>query len=412
MTDVVSRSENRISVRERVSHFHLRHFAASLHRAITVAGYRDIALDFSLCTGVTEAVMLPLMPIITKYRKEGVEFTFVLPIQADLARLFTNTNWAHHVSPDRYELSHHEGGHVPALRFGDNNIDNSFQILDRVLDLILRQLETSRDTLKAVEWSLWEIMDNVSGHAESEIGGFIQATAYKQGNRVEFVVADAGVGIPASMRMNDHAEALQRAIGEGVTSKPAQNAGNGLYGSYQAAFLSGGQFEINSLSGHLFCDGTTGQVICKGENIPYAGTSVRCSINVHDPDLLGKALRFKGRNHDPAFDYIERKYEGDSGEIVFVLDDEAQRDLGSRQGGARIRRMIENLTKDYGCIVIDFAGIGIISSSFADEVFGRLFVQLGPRAFMTRIRMQNVDPTIEGLIDRAILQRTKLGDAS
>lgn len=410
MIDVVSRSDNRISVREQVSHFHMRRIAASLHRAITVAGYQDVTLDFSLCTGVTEAVMLPLMPIVAKYRKENIDFTLIPPIQEDLARLFANTNWAHHVSPDTYELSHHEGGHVPALLFGDNDLDDAYQILDRVLDLILRQLETSRDTLKAVEWSLCEIMDNVSSHAESEIGGFIQATAYKQGNRVEFVVADAGIGIPASMGMANHDEALQRAIDEGVTSKPAENAGNGLYGSYQAAFLSGGQFEINSLFGHLFCDGTTGQVTCKRENIPYAGTSVRCSINVHDPDLLGKALQFKGRSHDPGFDYIERKYEGDSDDIVFILKDEAQRDFGSRHSGARIRRMIENLTKDHARIVIDFASVGIISSSFADEVFGRLFVKLGPRAFMTRVRMQNVDPTIEGLIDRAILQRTRLGD--
>ena len=354
--------------------------------------------------------MLPLMPIIAKYRKEDVEFTYVPPIQEDLARLFTNANWAHHVSPDVHEPSHHEGGHVPALAFGDNDIDDAYQILDRVLDLILRQLETSRDTLKAVEWSLWEIMDNVSSHAESEIGGFIQATAYKQGNRVEFVVADAGMGIPTSMGMRNHDDALQRAIDEGVTSKPAQNAGNGLYGSYRVAFLSGGQFEINSLNGHLFCDGKTGQVTRRKESIPYAGTSVRCSINVRDPDLLGKALQFKGRNHDPGFDYMERKFEGDSDDIVFTLKDEARRDLGSRHGGARIRRMIENLIRDHACIVIDFAGVGIISSSFADEVFGRLFVKLGPRAFMTIVRMQNVDTTIEGLIDRAILQRTRLGD--
>lgn len=410
MIDVISRAENRITIRDNVSYFHLRYICSSLHHAITRAGCKNIILDFSLCAGITEAVMLPLMPIITKYQTIGVDFTLILPTQEDLARLFANANWAHHINPDTYQPSTHEGGHVPALCFGNNDDDNAYQILDRVLDLILRQLETNRDALKAVEWSLCEIMDNVSSHAESEVGGFIQATAYKQGNRVEFVVADAGMGIPNSMGIRDHGDALQRAIDEGVTSKPVQNAGNGLYGSYRVAFLSGGQFEIHSLLGHLFCDGATGQVSSKKEVVLYSGTSVRCSINVDDPDLLGKALQFKGQKHDPPFDYVERKFEDDSGEIVFTLKDEARRDFGSRPGGARIRTMIENLLKSNASILIDFSEIGIVSSSFADEVFGRLFVKLGPRAFMTRIRMRNVDPTIEGLIDRAILQRTKLSD--
>ena len=85
-------------------------------------------------------------------------------------------------------------------------------------------------------------MDNVTNHAQSSIGGFVQATAYKQSNSVEFVVADGGIGIPMTMKLNDHAQALREAIDEGRTSDKTKNAGNGLYGSFQAAVLSGGQF--------------------------------------------------------------------------------------------------------------------------------------------------------------------------
>ena len=72
--------------------------------------------------------------------------------------------------------------------------------------------------------------------------------------------------------------------------------------------------------------------------------------------------------------------------------------------------MIENLLREHRPVLIDFDGVGVISSSFADKVFGRLFVEMGLRAFMTRIQMHNVDPTVEGLIDRAIMQRTRLGN--
>lgn len=61
-------------------------------------------------------------------------------------------------------------------------------------------------------------------------------------------------------------------------------------------------------------------------------------------------------------------------------------------------------------VVIDFNGLGVISSGFADEVFGRLFMDMGPLALMNRIEMRNVDSTVAGLIKRAIFQRTRPGN--
>ena len=72
--------------------------------------------------------------------------------------------------------------------------------------------------------------------------------------------------------------------------------------------------------------------------------------------------------------------------------------------------MIENLLRERRTVALDFAGVGVVSSGFADEVFVRLFVEMGPRAFMTRIEMRNVERTVAGLIDRAIVQRTRLGN--
>ena len=107
----------------------------------------------------------------------------------------------------------------------------------------------------------------------------------------------------------------------------------------------------------------------------------------------------------------ERRFEeNDTGEIVFSVKNEARGDIGSRHGGRRIRQVIENLLRDQVTVFIDFKGVGVISSSFADEVFGRLFVSLGPRGFMRRVEIVNAAPTVEGLIDRAILQRARLGN--
>ncbi len=410
MNDGIENDGNRISAKGNVSRSDLRSLCSALHKTIKGQGRSDVILDFSMCARVTETVMLPLMPIIADYRKKKVSFQLIEPQNDILQRLFFNTNWAHYINPDKYDRTPHEGGHVPALRFGDDGTSATDEILNRVMNLILGQLETDRATLKAVEWSLGEIMDNVVNHSQSSVGGFVQATAYKGSNLVEFVVADAGIGIPRSMNIYDHAEAIRQAINEGVTRDKSQNAGNGLYGSYRVATLSGGQFEINSFNGLLFCKENEGEIENHRNPVPYCGTSVRCGINVSDPELLGKALKFKGRSHDPPYDYIERKFENEEGDLIFSVKDEAQRDTGSRQGGKRIRGMLENLLREHRPVILDFDGVGVISSSFADEVFGRLFVEMGPRTFMTRIQMRNVDPTVEGLIDRAIMQRTRLGN--
>ena len=190
-----------------------------------------------------------------------------------------------------------------------------------------------------------------------------------------------------------------------------RNAGNGLFGSYRVAALSAeGQFEINSGYGHLYYDRNLEAVQSKRRGTPYSGTAIRCGIGLGNPDLLKSALKFRGEVHHPAHDVVERRFEDDTGGIVFSVKSEARGDIGSRHGGRRIRQLIENLLRDQAAVSIDFNGVGVISSSFADEVFGRLFVSLGPRGFMRRIEIVNAAPTVEGLIDRAILQRAKLGN--
>jgi hypothetical protein len=56
-------------------------------------------------------------------------------------------------------------------------------------------------------------------------------------------------------------------------------------------------------------------------------------------------------------------------------------------------------------IVIDASDVAVFSSSFADEVFGKLFVEFGAVAFMSTIELRNFDKTLRTIIDRAIAQR-------
>jgi hypothetical protein len=145
------------------------------------------------------------------------------------------------------------------------------------------------------------------------------------------------------------------------------------------------------------------------ETIPFNGTLVTVAINYDRPLSLEQALRFRGKSHNPV-DLVEMTYEETSdGRVSFPLCNEAS-GFGTRVAGVPIRQKLKNLTMlTKKKISVDFSGVPIISSSFADEVFGKLFVELGALTFMRSFELVKVEPTIQGLIDRAIEQRSRTG---
>jgi hypothetical protein len=60
-------------------------------------------------------------------------------------------------------------------------------------------------------------------------------------------------------------------------------------------------------------------------------------------------------------------------------------------------------------ITFDFSDVSVISSSYADEVFGKLLLEMGENNFQKLCRFSNLDTTVKLLVDRAVRQR--LGEA-
>jgi hypothetical protein len=81
--------------------------------------------------------------------------------------------------------------------------------------------------------------------------------------------------------------------------------------------------------------------------------------------------------------------------------------FGSRPAGTPVRNKLKNLLNMSGSqkVYVDFEGIPLISSSFADEVFGKLFLEIGPLSFMQGFEFINIMKTVRQLIDKAIAQR-------
>ena len=354
--------------------------------------------------------MVPLCSLSRLYRQEKVSFELIMPTQAKLRRLINNSNWAHLIDPEKYDdMSDKNERNLAAIQYC--TAEEHFKAVDASVDLMLSVLPgIDRSRFKALEWSLNEITDNVLNHANSPIGGIMQVSTFPTKNRVEFYVCDAGITIPKSLRtgrpdIRDDTSALRAAIDEGVTRNLETNRGNGLFGTYKCCAVSGGDFEI--LSGFISLKSKTGSTTATRNKIPFHGTFVRASIDYRFDKLLEKALVFSGRNHDPGYDFIERKYQPNSETIEFHVATELQA-FGSREAGRLARTKITNLMDNRSTPVeFDFDGVRIVSSSFADEVFGMLFLELGALSFNHLCRFKNIDSTVRSLIDRAIAQRMK-----
>lgn len=386
-----------------------------LHQAVQDAGYRDLILDFSQCTAAFAGPMLALCAQVMRLREARVDVELIWPVDDKLARLFKNANWAHFIEPRSCPPSEFKGhSQVPATSF--TNADEQQRAVNRIVNAILGAIpDLDRRELAALEWSINEITDNVLNHAQSPIGGLVQVSTFQRTRkRVEYIVADAGLGIPATLRathqgLTSDAAALEQAIREGVTRDKNVGQGNGLFGSYQICSHSNGFFQVESGYGKLMFTEREGLRIAT-ERIPYEGTLVAAQIDFSVPRLLEEALSFGGKVHQPT-DYVELRYEQhDTEDLLFKLVEESP-SFGSRVAGAPVRKRLLNLANM--CpgrkIILDFEGIPLVSSSFADEVVGKLFAELGPLAFMQRFQFRSIDQTARQLVDRAIAQRMAVG---
>lgn len=385
----------------------LDQLTAVLHRAVVVAGYHDLEIDCSSVSSVTHSVIPPVAAYFRHLvRNYKADFNIVPPRAAHAKACFTKLGLGHFVDHRQFAKPKTKSADSVLIQYFTDEERNA--AVDKVMNSVLRTVELDRQHLSAIEWAVNEITDNVMTHAESKIGGFLICHVLAQRKIVEFTVADCGMGVSRSLKISDEREAVEKAIQEGVTKNKSTNQGNGLFGTYKLALVSKGIFVIKSRHGNLFVT-KDGEMHTRMDRVPFPGTFVVCQIDCSQPDLLKDAFVFGGREHIPGYDYIEKKHEIQDGALT-VKAAEISPTFGSRQSGLEARRYIKNLlgTK-VGAIEIDFAGVSVISSSYADEVFGKLFVELGPIAFMRMIKIVNSVETINHLIDRAVSLRVKTG---
>lgn len=61
--------------------------------------------------------------------------------------------------------------------------------------------------------------------------------------------------------------------------------------------------------------------------------------------------------------------------------------IGSRDFGAQVRHQVKECLSSHRPVTFDFSGIEIISSAFADELFGKLCEDIGLDNFRSNIKI-------------------------
>jgi hypothetical protein len=414
VTANINREGSRISIEGSLSSANLHYLLATIHSGTAKAGYSDLTLDLSQCSLAFPGAMLGLAAQVVRLRESHIYCDLRLPDDERLKRLFLNANWAHLLDPRHYEPSRFKRiTSMPATQL--KGPDQQHMVVDGIVDTILGAIPgMKRADFAAFEWAINELTDNVLTHSESQIGGLVQVSTFqKNRKRVEFVVADAGIGIPASLRQShlnitSDTEALDRAIREGVTRDKSLGQGNGLFGSWQICNLCEGHFQVDSGYARLVDTPKHGLHVYS-ERVPYDGTLIVATVDFSNPELLQEALRFEGKKHSPV-DYIEKHFEAqDVEKVIFNLRREAS-SLGSRRAGTPVRQKLLNLSgmSSERRICVDFAEIALVSSSFADEVVGKIFMEIGALEFMQRFELRNMSPMVKQIVERAIHQRMKV----
>jgi len=409
-TDHIERQGNAISVAGAIKDSTYKRLLATIHGATEKAGYSEIVLDASEVARAYPSVMLAICSQVVALRDSGIYTSLHLPTDTKMRRLFLNANWAYLVDPRRYDPTGFKPvSRLPATQFRSSAEQRS--VVNRVVESLLESMDDiDRSQFAAFEWAINEITDNVLVHSRSTVGGFVQVSLPKLGEKMlEFDVCDPGVGIPVTLReghpeIKSDTEALDRAIREGVTRDRNLGQGNGLYGTYQVCCLSGGEFRICSGWANL-AHSSQQTLRISSDQIPLSGALVVCRVDFSKKGVLEKALKFGGAVHQPV-DYLDTHYTDDHGRVHFRLAQEAS-SFGSRAAAEPVRQRLENLMRlqPEERVIIDFEFVPLVSSSFADELVGKLFISLGPLTFMRRVELRNANEIVARLVDRAVLQR-------
>lgn len=365
-------------------------------------GHKKIIIDLAEVETVFPYPAVPIAGYI-HYFKEilGVDFEFI--------NVPTYLRKIHFLSPDDINKTTTGVG----TNFLDrvwlfHSSDDVHSLVNGFLASIRKSTTVEEGIMQACEWGLNEIMDNVIQHS-TEDTGFIMGQVLKDSQILKISIFDYGQGIFQSLRNSSYrprnaSDAISLAVQEGVTRDKKIGQGNGMWGLYNIINLNDGALQIISGKGGL------NFVNRKKETESYQNiimlnqykqsTAINFDIKLNNAISMKEAIG----GYEPIDMFLEN-LEDEFDRITYKIIEQSS-GTGTRQSGLRIKNELLNIYKSAKKpVIIDFEGVGIIASSFADELIGKLVSELGLFQFQAAFPMKNMNPTVQSIVQRSVSQR-------
>lgn len=362
-------------------------------------GFESFSLIFDpKIQGAFPNACAPLAGFIEYYKKQGIEF-----ISEETPEFVRATCL---LSPLRVSENETVLNQAPLNKVW--RFENSKDINDLVIGFVeevSKQAVCQEGIIEGLEWCLNEVMDNVLQHS-SVSNGYIMGQIHRSTQHIAFCIFDSGQGIFNSLRNSKHSprnpiDAITLAVKEGVTRDSKIGQGNGMWGLHNVVKENSGVLVITSNSASYM---VRKDEIKTFKNLPvisrnFGSATIDFQIDFDKGISLPKALG--GHPINLRLEALE----DEKGNILFKLAEKSS-GTGTRQSGERIRNELINIYRETQRIIeIDFEGISVVSSSFADELIGKLVAEYGLFGFMQIFKMKHMNDIVQSIVNRSVSQR-------
>jgi hypothetical protein len=360
---------------------------------------KNLILNFKNVQAAFPNVSVPVAGIIENMSLKGISFEFYyladylkrLSIKSPL-RVQENKELAQKASLDKI------------WRF--DSADDIYLLINSFVDELSQIIVCEKGVLEGFEWSINEVLDNVLQHSSRSFG-YVMGQVHPKTKHFVFCVYDTGQGIYNSLlsssihKPKNPVEALKLAIKEGVTRDKKIGQGNGLWGLHQIINENTGILNIISNSACYNLTNNEFKTFDRVPQLPYDnGCIVDFQLDYGKEISISKALG----GYEPVNLKLE-SLEDNVGNINIDMHNK-ESGVGTRKSGEKIRNELNNIYKQSSKnITLDFANINIISSSFADELIGKLVTEFGFYGFNNIFKLKNMNANVQSIVQRSVAQR-------
>lgn len=366
----------------------------------TMTSYdKNLILNFKNINGAFPNVSVPIAGIIETMTSRGIGFEFYyltdylkqLSIKTPL-RAQENKELAKKASLDKI------------WRF--DSTDDIYLLISAFVEELSQIIVCEKGVLEGFEWSINEVLDNVLQHSSKSFG-YVMGQVNPKTKHFVFCVYDTGQGIYNSLlssavhKPKNPVEALKLAVSEGVTRDKKIGQGNGLWGLHQIVSENTGILNIVSNSA---CYNLTNNRFQTFDDVPQLLYDNGCIVDfqiVYSKEIsISKALG----GYEPVNLKLE-SLEDNAGNIRIDLRGK-ESGVGTRKSGEKIRNELVNIYKQTSkSITLDFANVNIVSSSFADELIGKLVTEFGFYGFNNLFKLKTMNFNVQSIVQRSVAQR-------